>query len=168
MRHTEIALRRPVTTVMTFLAVLAVGVISAWLLRLENFPDITFPGMRIVVPYPGSTPEEIEQLVVRPVEEALATLSGIERIEASARPDEATFDLQFNWDRDAEAAAFEVRTKLDSIRPQLPAGADRMLMFAFSAGDQPVAVIRIASAASPALSAVRHRMDAQPSGEMTE
>jgi HAE1 family hydrophobic/amphiphilic exporter-1 len=145
MRHTEIALRRPVTTVMIFLAVLAVGVISAWLLRLENFPDITFPGMRVVVPYPGSTPEEIEQLVVRPVEEALATLSGIERIEASARPDEATFDLQFNWDRDAEAAAFEVRTKLDSIRGELPAGADRILMFSFSASDEPVTIIRLSS-----------------------
>ena len=101
--------------------------------------------MRIVVPYPGSTPEEIEQLVVRPVEEALATLSGIERIEASARPDEATFDLQFNWDRDAEAAAFEVRTKLDSIRGELPAGADRILMFSFSASDEPVTIIRLSS-----------------------
>jgi HAE1 family hydrophobic/amphiphilic exporter-1 len=145
MRHTEIALHRPVTTVMIFLAVLAVGLISARLLRLENFPDITFPGMRVAVPYPGSTPEEMEQLVVRPIEEALATLSGIEEIRASARPDEATFDLQFNWDRDAEAAAFEVRTKLDSIRSELPAGADRILMFAFSASDEPVTIIRLSS-----------------------
>jgi HAE1 family hydrophobic/amphiphilic exporter-1 len=145
MRHTEVALRRPVTTVMIFMAVLAVGLISAWLLRLENFPDITFPGMRIVVPYPGSTPEEMEQLVVRPVEEALATLSGIEEIKASARPDEATFDLKFNWDRDAEAAAFEVRTKLDSIRGDLPASADRILMFSFSASDEPVTIIRLSS-----------------------
>ena len=130
---------------MAALAVLAVGVISSQLLRLEAMPDITFPGMRIVIPYAGSTPEEMEELVVRPVEEALATLSGIEEIEASAQSDQAQFDISFSWDRDADAAAFEVRTKLDSIRPQLPAGADRMLMFAFSAGDQPVAVIRISS-----------------------
>jgi HAE1 family hydrophobic/amphiphilic exporter-1 len=145
MRHTEIALRRPVTTVMIFFAVLAVGLISVKLLRLENFPDITFPGMRVVIPYPGSTPEEIEQLIVRPVEEALATLSGIEEIKASARPDEATFDLKFNWDRDAETAAFEVRTKLDSIRGDLPVAADRILMFAFTASDQPITVIRLSS-----------------------
>jgi HAE1 family hydrophobic/amphiphilic exporter-1 len=145
MWHTRAALHRPVTTVMVALAVLAVGLISSRLLRLEAMPDITFPGMRIIIPYAGSTPEEMELLVVRPVEEALATLSGIEEIDASAQSDQAQFDIQFNWDRDADAAAFEVRTKLDSIRPQLPAGADRMLMFAFSAGDQPVAVIRIAS-----------------------
>jgi HAE1 family hydrophobic/amphiphilic exporter-1 len=145
MLHTNVALHRPVTTVMVALAVLAVGLISSRLLRLEAMPDITFPGMRIIIPYAGSTPEEMEELVVRPVEEALATLSGIEEIDASAQSDQAQFDIQFNWDRDADAAAFEVRTKLDSIRPQLPVGADRMLMFAFSAGDQPVAVIRIAS-----------------------
>ena len=84
MLHTKVALARPVTTIMMGLALLAVGVISSTLLRLEAMPDITFPGMRVVIPYPGSTPEEMELLIVRPVEEALATLSGIEEIRASA------------------------------------------------------------------------------------
>ena len=145
MLHTQVALSRPVTTVMAAFALLAVGLISGKLLRLEAMPDISFPGMQIVVPYAGSTPEEMEELVVRPVEEALATLSGIEEIRASAQADQATFTVLFDWDRDADAAAFDVRTKLDSIRPQLPAGADRLLMFAFSSGDQPVTVIRISS-----------------------
>jgi len=145
MRHTRLALERPVTTVMVALALLAIGVISAKLLRLEAMPDITFPGMQVTIPYPGSTPEEIERQIVRPVEEALATLSGIEEIRASAQSDQAQFNIQFNWDRDADAAAFEVRTKLDSIRPQLPAGADRLLIQAFNASDQAAVVIRIAS-----------------------
>jgi HAE1 family hydrophobic/amphiphilic exporter-1 len=145
MRHTQIALQRPVTTIMIALAVLAVGVISTKLLRLEAMPDITFPGMRIVVPYPGSTPQEMEELVVRPVEEALATLSGIEEIRATAAADQAEFTVLFDWDRDPDTAAFDVRTKIDSIRPQLPAAADRILMFSFSASGDPVTVIRIAS-----------------------
>jgi len=145
MRHTRLALQRPVTTLMMALAVLAVGLISTKLLRLEAMPDITFPGMRVVIPYAGSTPEEMEQLVVRPVEEALATLSGIEEIRATAEADQAQFTVLFSWDRDPETAAFEVRTKIDSIRSQLPAAADRVLMFSFSASDEPVTVIRIAS-----------------------
>ena len=145
MRHTRLALERPVTTVMIALALLAIGVISAKLLRLEAMPDITFPGMQVTIPYPGSTPEEIEREIVRPVEEALATLSGIEEIRANAQSDQAQFNIQFNWDRDADAAAFDVRTKLDSIRPQLPAGADRLLIQAFNASDQAAVVIRIAS-----------------------
>jgi HAE1 family hydrophobic/amphiphilic exporter-1 len=145
MRHTRAALQRPVTTLMIALAVLVVGIISTRLLRLEAMPDITFPGMQVVIPYAGSTPEEMEQLVVRPVEEALSTLSGIEEIRASAGPDQAQFTVLFSWDRDPEKAAFEVRAKIDSIRSQLPAAADRVLMFSFSASDEPVAVIRIAS-----------------------
>ena len=145
MRHTRLALERPITTVMVALAVLAVGLISGRLLRLEAMPDITFPGMQVVIPYPGSTPEEIEQLIVRPVEEALATLSGVEEIRASAQSDQAQFQILFDWDRDANAAAFDVRTKLDSIRSQLPAGADRLLMFAFNASDQAIVIIRISA-----------------------
>jgi HAE1 family hydrophobic/amphiphilic exporter-1 len=108
-------------------------------------PDVNFPGMRVEIPYAGSTPEEMELLIVRPVEEALATLSGIEEIRASAQSDKATFDIQFSWGRDLQAAEFDVRTKLDSIRPNLPAGADRMLMMNFGPSDQPIAVIRVSS-----------------------
>jgi hydrophobic/amphiphilic exporter-1 (mainly G- bacteria), HAE1 family len=126
MLHTQVALSRPVTTIMAALALLAVGLISGKLLRLEAMPDISFPGMQIVVPYAGSTPEEMEELVVRPVEEALATLSGIKEIRASAQSDQATFTVLFDWDRDVDAAAFDVRTKLDSIRPQLPVAVIRI------------------------------------------
>ena len=64
MLHTQVALSRPVTTIMAALALLAVGLISGKLLRLEAMPDISFPGMQIIVPYAGSTPEEMEELVV--------------------------------------------------------------------------------------------------------
>ena len=145
MNHTRLALQRPVTTVMVFLAVVAVGLISGRMLRLESMPDITFPGMLVIVPYPGSTPEEMEREVVRPIEEALATLSGIEEIEATAGADQAEFEIGFDWDRDVDTAAFQVRTKIDSIRGELPEGADRITMFTFSPTDQPIVIIRISA-----------------------
>ena len=77
MRHTELALRRPVTTVVVFVALALVGLIASRLLPLEKFPDIEFPGIFVQIPYEGSSPEEIERLITRPVEEALATLSGV-------------------------------------------------------------------------------------------
>jgi len=72
-------------------------------------------------------------------------MSGIEEIRATAAADQAEFTVLFDWDRDPETAAFDVRTKIDSIRSELPAAADRVLMFSFSASDEPVTVIRIAS-----------------------
>ncbi len=138
MLHTSTALRRPVTTVMTFVALVIVGLIALRLLPLEEFPDVTFPGMQVIIPYPGSTPEEVEQLITRPVEEALSTLAGIEELRSRSEAEQATFQIAFDWGRDIDAAAFDVRTKLDAIRSELPAGADRILAFSFNASDQPV------------------------------
>ena len=145
MLHTSTALQRPVTTAMTFIALVLVGLISLHLLPLEEFPDVTFPGMQVIIPYPGSTPEEVEQLITRPVEEALSTLAGIEELRSRSEAEQATFQIPFDWGRDIDAAAFDVRTKLDSIRAELPAGADRILAFSFNASDQPVVVVRISA-----------------------
>ena len=145
MIHTDIALRRPVTTVMLFLALTLIGLISTRLLPLEQFPDIQFPGMMVTIPYPGSTPEEIEEMITRPVEEALSTLAGIEELESTSTENEAQFFISFGWGTDTEAVGFEVRTKLDSIKDQLPKGADRMIIFAGSLGDQPILQIRISA-----------------------
>ena len=145
MIHTDFALRRPITTVMVSAAIATIGAISAMLLPLEELPDIAFPGMNIVIPYPGSTPEEIEREITRPVEEALATLSGIERIRSTTRDDQVEFDLSFGWSTEAETAAFEVRTKLDAIRSQLPAGADRMVIRAGSTADRAIVTVRISA-----------------------
>ncbi len=143
MLHTSFALRRPVTTLMTFVAVSLVGIISAWLLPLEMFPDIRFPGLQVQIPYDGSTPEEVERLIARPAEEALATLSGIQEMRSTSSETGAELIVLFDWDRDPSAIAFEVRTKLESIRHQFPPTANRIITNMFAAGDDRVVVVRI-------------------------
>jgi HAE1 family hydrophobic/amphiphilic exporter-1 len=145
MIHTDTALRRPVTTVMVFLAVTLIGIIAARLLPLEQFPDIKFPGMQVTIPYAGSTPQEIEEQITRPVEEALSTLSGIQEIRSTSSENQAQIEIAFDWGTDFDAVGFQIRTKLDAIRSQLPPGADRMLIFAGSLGDQPILQVRIAA-----------------------
>ena len=143
MIHTDFALRRPVTTLMTFVAVSLVGIISAWLLPLELFPDIRFPGLQVRIPYSGSTPEEVEDLITRSAEEAIATLSGVREIRSTSSETGTELIVLFDWDRDPAAVGFEVRTKLESIRHQFPAAADRIQTNLFAAGDDRVVAIRI-------------------------
>ncbi len=145
MKHTEIALRRPVTTVVVFVALALVGLIAARLLPLEKFPDIEFPGIFIQIPYEGSSPEEIERLITRPVEEALATLSGVERMSSTSTENDAQIFLQFDWDQNMGAKGIEARSKVDGIRHQLPDDIRRVLVFTGSLGDQPVLQLRISS-----------------------
>ena len=145
MKHTEFSLKRPVTTVMVFVALALMGLVSSRLLPLEKFPDIEFPGLFIQVPYAGSTPEEIERLITRPIEEALATLSGVERMRSTSRQDQAEIFLEFGWGAEVSAKGIEARAKVDSIRHELPDDVERIVMFTGSFGDQPILNLRISS-----------------------
>ena len=145
MKHTEFAMRRPVTTVVTFVALALVGLIASRLLPLEKFPDIEFPGIFIQVPYQGSTPEEVERLITRPIEEALATLSGVEQMFSSSTEEQAQVFLRFGWDQSMGAKGIEARAKVDSIRHLLPEDVRRIFVFTGSLGDQPVLQLRISS-----------------------
>jgi len=145
MKHTETALQRPVTTVVIFVALSLVGLLASRLLPLEKFPDIEWPGIYIYIPYEGSTPEEIEQLITRPVEEALATLSGIKRMRSTSGEDQAQIELEFDWDQSMAVKGIEARAKLDSVRHLLPDDVRRVFVFTGSLADQPVLQLRISS-----------------------
>ncbi len=145
MIHTDFALRRPVTTLMTFAAVAVIGLVAARLLPLEQYPNISFPFMFVGVPYPGSTPEETEELITRPIEDALATLSGIEEISSFSGDAEARFEIRFAWGTDLNAAGYEVRSKLDSVRAQLPKTADRMWMGMPNTADASMLTVRFSA-----------------------
>ena len=145
MVHTDFALRRPVTTLMAFAAVAVIGIVSSRLLSLEQYPDVSFPFMGAGVPYPGSTPEETEELITRPIEDALATLPGIEEIRSTSSDQDARFEIRFAWGTDINTAGFEVRNKLDSVRSQLPKTADRMWMWMASTADSPMLTVRFSA-----------------------
>lgn len=142
----EFSIRRPVTAIMFFISLVVIGLIAAVRLPLEAFPEVTFPGIFVELPYAGSTPEEVERTVLRPTEEALSTLTGVKRMEGSARADGASIAVFFSdWSRDVSIAASEARERVDAIRDQLPDDLKRYVVNKFSTSDQPVLQVRLAS-----------------------
>ncbi|KAA2286008.1 efflux RND transporter permease subunit [Arenimonas fontis] len=145
MSPAELSLRRPVTAVMFYVSLVVIGLIAAFRLPLEMFPDVNVPFVMVDIPYPGSTPEEVERTITRPAEEALATLSGIRRMGSTSRPDGANIFIEFSdWDRDIEVTASEARDRLDAIRNELPDDLQRYHVLKFSPADQPVLRVRFA------------------------
>src|SRR5690606_27708035 len=105
MNVTEFSIRRPVTTVMFFVSMVVIGLIAAVRLPLESFPEATAPFFYVQLPYPGSTPQEVERNLVRPVEEALATMPGIKSMNAEASADGGGVFVQFtDWGKDIAIA----------------------------------------------------------------
>lgn len=139
------ALRRPVTTCMIFLSMLLLGAISSRLLPLEKFPGIEIPEVVVQVAYPNSTPAEVERLITRPLEEALATLSNVSRMRSTSTSDNAQVLLQFEWGQDIRTKSIEAREKVDAIKHLLPDDVDRVVVFQFNTEDMPVFQLRISS-----------------------
>jgi HAE1 family hydrophobic/amphiphilic exporter-1 len=141
----EFSLKRPVTIIMVFLSLLAIGVVSSRLLPLEYFPAVDVPFIGIQIPYQGSTPEEVEREITRPVEEVLATLSGIKRLDSRSSDSGANIEVIFDWGQDVAVKAVEARERVEAIRDQLPADVRRINVFKFNFTDQPVLRLRISS-----------------------
>jgi hydrophobic/amphiphilic exporter-1 (mainly G- bacteria), HAE1 family len=142
----EFSIKRPITTVMLFVSLVVIGLIASVRLPLEALPSVTFPGIFLQLPYSGSTPEEVERNVLRPVEEAVSTMTGIKRMDGNARADGASMFIQFSdWERDVSIAASDARERIDAIRDQLPDDLQRYLVLKFSTSDEPVLKVRLAS-----------------------
>ncbi len=144
----EFSIRRPVTTIMCFISLVVVGLIASFRLPLEALPDITAPFLFVQIPYTGSTPEEVERTIIRPVEESLATMTGIKRMRSSATSESAGIFIEFSdWDRDIAIAASDARERIDAIRSDLPDDLQRYNVFKWSSSDEPVLKVRLASSA---------------------
>jgi len=139
------SLKRPVTTVMVFVSLTLLGFIASLRLPLEYFPDFDAPFLFVQIPYPGSTPEEVERNITRPAEEALATLSRIKSINSTSTANEANIFIEFKWDADVAVKSVEARDRLEAIRKDLPSDVQRFLVFKFSSGDQSVLSLRVSS-----------------------
>jgi HAE1 family hydrophobic/amphiphilic exporter-1 len=145
MNLTEQSLRRPVTTLMIFLCFIVIGIIASQLLPLEYFPDVDVPYIVINIPYPGSTPEEVERQITRPAEEVLATMSAINRMVSNSEENGAEIRLEFDWGVDANVRALEAKEKLDGIRHQFPADLERFYVVKFATSDMPLLTLRLSS-----------------------
>ncbi len=141
----EFSIRRPVTITMLFVSLVAIGLLSARLLPLEYFPKLDVPFVLVQVPYPGSTPVEVERDITRPVEEALATLSDIQRLSSNSTAEMAQFQIEFEWGEDVSIKAIEARERVEAIRNQLPDDVRRIDVLKFNTADQPVLTLRISS-----------------------
>ncbi|MFT4653763.1 MAG: HAE1 family hydrophobic/amphiphilic exporter-1 [Patiriisocius sp.] len=139
------AIRRPVTISMLFLSLLLMGIGASQYLPLEKFPGIDFPELYVQIPYQDATPAEIEKMITRPVEEALATMSGIKRMRSYSNENNAEIMLRFDWDANIKAKSVEAREKVDAIRHLLPDDVERLMVFKFNLADMPVFQLRLSS-----------------------
>jgi HAE1 family hydrophobic/amphiphilic exporter-1 len=116
----ELAIRRHVTTLMIIVSLVVLGLVALVRLPIAFLPDVEQPYLFVNIPYENSSPEQIERMIVRPVEDALGSVNGLRRMWSHCEREGGMVRLEFDWSTDMAVARTEVWEKIDRIRRDLP------------------------------------------------
>jgi HAE1 family hydrophobic/amphiphilic exporter-1 len=146
MKISNFAISRSVTTAMLILLIVIIGLVSFSNLKIDLYPDITFPGAAIVTTYEGVGSEEIENLLTRPIESAISTVEGVKNISSISSMGQSTVVVEFNWGTDMDFAVQNLREQSDLIsNAVLPDDADSPLIFKFDPARLPIMIYGVTS-----------------------
>jgi multidrug efflux pump subunit AcrB len=118
----EFAVKRWQFTLVLFALLIATGISVLKLIPRAEDPALHFPGSYVIISYPGADPQDMEQLVVEPIEDALNELEDVKKIESSAMDGLASVRIEFTWGTDPDRKYDEVVREINQLRPSLPAG----------------------------------------------
>ncbi len=121
-----IALRRPITVIMLVISVLGLGLIAGMRIPLEFLPEMEFPFIICWIPYPGATPEQVENEIAIPAEGEFRTLANLRRIVTTSDTNGCIVRMRFDWDADMNTAMAEVRDRMERLKLQLPSEIERL------------------------------------------
>ena len=136
MRLIDFATRRRVTIVMCMVALGMFGLVSLSRMKVNLLPDLSYPTLTVRTELTGAAPLEIENLITRPVEEAVGIIRNVRHVRSVSRSGQSDVILEFLWGTDMDLAGIEVREKLDLL--QLPLEATRPLLLRFDPSGEPV------------------------------
>ncbi len=142
----ELAIKRPVAVAMVTLIFLLFGAVSLLKLPVELYPNTSFGEISIIIQVRGGIPPtEVEQLVTKPIEEAVATVSHLEQLLSISKEGESTIVLSFKPGTDMDFAALEVREKFARVKNQLPKEIEKPVIAQFQQGDVPIVIVAATS-----------------------
>jgi HAE1 family hydrophobic/amphiphilic exporter-1 len=141
----DLAIRRPLVTVVTMLALVAFGIVALLRLRTDEFPDVVPPFVEVTVAYPGASPPGVEKELLDPIEERIAAVSGVKHVTGRAYDGYATVVVEFDFGRDLGEATQEIRDAVNAIRGDLPAEITEPLVRRISNDDLPIVSLALAS-----------------------
>src|SRR4029453_17148039 len=127
---------------------MVLGIVSMSRLGIDLFPDVSFPFVNVTVVYPGASPEEVETLVTKPIEDAVAGINGVngvKRVQSRSTDSLSTVGVELRLEVDAQNAAAEVREKVAAIRGRLPKDIEDPTIVRFDVAGLPIMTFAVGS-----------------------
>jgi HAE1 family hydrophobic/amphiphilic exporter-1 len=141
----DFAIRRPVITVVSMVALVVFGLFSLALLQTDEFPDVAVPLVVVAVPYPGASPDNVEREIVDPMEEGISGISGVRKVTSNAMDGFATVLVEFTYEKDLQEATQEIRDEINAIRNELPPEMEEPILTRVNPVDFPIVSMAISS-----------------------
>ncbi len=141
----DFAIKRPIVTVVSMLALVVFGLIALTKLQTDEFPDVAPPFVTVGIPYPGASPDGVEKEILDPIEEAISSISGVKNINGSAEDGFATVMVEFLFDKPLTEATQDIRDAISSIRQDLPAEMEEPIIKKFNDTDLPIVTLALSS-----------------------
>ncbi|WP_221029312.1 efflux RND transporter permease subunit [Actomonas aquatica] len=142
---TETSVKRPVATAMVFLIIITLGISGLRHLPIDLLPPIEFPSLTVAVEYPNVGPQEIEEIITRPVENAVAGVPGIERVRSSSSEGQSRVTLDFARGTNLDEAANDLRAAIEPMRNSFPDEVDPPRIWKFDPNNAPIVMVGVSS-----------------------
>ena len=137
MKIVNISVDRPVTILMVIFIIIVLGAISVSRLPREMMPDITYPVVTIITRYSGVSPEDVENMVTRPIEETVSTVNNVKEVSSVSSEGLSMINVEFEWGTNLDFAAQDIRDNIDFISDFLPDDVSRPIVYKFDLSMMP-------------------------------
>jgi len=141
----DFAIKRPIVTVVSMLALVVFGLIALGKLQTDEFPDVAPPIVTVGIPYPGGSPDGVEKEILDPVEEAISSISGVKTVTGTAEDGFATVMVEFLFEKPLSEATQDIRDAISGIRADLPTEMKEPIIKKFNDTDLPIVSLALSS-----------------------
>src|SRR5437867_3503154 len=143
---TRLSIERPLTILMGILTLVLLGGVAYTYLRVDRLPPLSLPVVNVVTTYPQATAGDVEELVTKPIEDALAGVAGAETIESTSSEGRSLVRVRLYAGADPNMASLDVERRVARIRSRLPVDADEPGIFKADPNEQPILNVALTGA----------------------
>ena len=141
----DLSVKRPVFATVVNLVLVIFGIVCFSMLPLREFPDIDSPVVTISTDYPGASAEIVESKITQPIEDMISGVEGIKNVSSNSRVGRSNVTIEFNINRDIDAAANDVRERVSRVMDSLPDQARAPEVFKANSDDDTIAWFLLSS-----------------------
>jgi HAE1 family hydrophobic/amphiphilic exporter-1 len=136
---------RPVLTTVIFIIIILLGIVSFMRLSIDMMPEVEYPTISVSTSYGNVGPEEIEELITKPIEQALAAVQNVEEISSTSSEGSSNVSVSFEWGTDLDVASNDIRERIDMVIRALPDDVDRPNIRKFDISSMPILMLGVSS-----------------------